>query len=350
MSDLFFNIDPVNDDLREEIRQKIDFKTKPVGALGVLEEVALKIGLIQQSSSPVLQNPVVAIFAADHGIAKEGKVSAYPQEVTWQMVQNFLRGGAAVNVFCRTHGLTPKIIDAGVAFDFPGHDLLIDRKIAKGTRNYLDKPAMSREECLKAIRHGAGLVDQWHQEGTNIIGFGEMGIGNTSSASIITSLLTGRPIEKCTGKGTGLDKKGVRQKANLLAKAIQKHELNDDPLSVLETFGGFEIAMMAGGMLRAAEYRIALIIDGFIVTAALMMAHRLYPAVLDYALFAHTSDEAGHRIQLDHLGATPMLDLGMRLGEGSGAAMAYPVIKSAVNFLNEMASFEDAGVSQGGAL
>lgn len=348
MRDLSFTINPVSNHMQEELRQKIDSKTKPVGALGVLENLALNIGLIQQSDSPGLNRPLIAVFAGDHGIASEGVVNAYPQEVTGQMVQNILRGGAAISVFCRTHNLFLRVIDAGVAFDFSGVSHLIDRKIRKGTRNYTIEPAMNREECLQAMKSGAELVKQWHEEGTNIIGFGEMGIGNTSSASVITSLVTGASIEKCTGKGTGLSEEKIAQKADILRAAMQKHDIDGNPLSILQTFGGFEIAMIAGGILKAAEQKMVMLIDGFIVTAALLIAHQLYPAVLDYVICAHESGERGHRIQLEYLAKQPVLRLEMRLGEGTGAAMAYPVIKSAVAFLNEMASFKSAGVSRGG--
>ena len=343
-----FNITVVDDSLREALQQKIDNKTKPIGALGRLEAIALQVGLIQQQPDPVLQNPLLAVFAGDHGIAKEGVVNAYPQEVTAQMVLNMVAGGAAVNVFCRTHKVTTKIVDAGVASELSADDNLIDRKIAMGTANYLEQPAMLVQECEEAIQTGAQLVDQWHKKGTNVIGFGEMGIGNTSSAAIITSLVTGESIKACTGMGTGLDKKGVSKKARVLKQAIQAHDIADNPISILRTFGGFEIAMIMGGMLQAAEHRMVILVDGFIATVAFLLACELYPEARGYGVFAHQSDEQGHRIQLEYLQAEPLLQLGMRLGEGTGAAMAYPIVRSAVNFLNEMVSFEDAGVSQGG--
>lgn len=343
-----FIISSVGDGIKENLQQKIDSKTKPVGALGGLEDIALKIGLIQQQLSPKLSQPVLAVFAGDHGIAKEGKVNAYPQEVTSQMVRNMIKGGAAVNVFCNTHGIAPKIIDAGVASDLELNKKLINRKVDYGTSNYLNVPAMSRRQCLRAIEEGSKLVDQWYRDGTNIIGFGDMGIGNTSSASIITSLITEKSIEECTGKGTGLDERGVKRKAKTLARAIKKHNIDNDPITVLQTFGGFEIAMIVGGMLQAAEHRMVIINDGFIVTAALLIAYRLYPEILDYVIFAHESGERGHHIQQDYLDGNSILHLNMRLGEGTGAATAYPIIQSAVNFLNDMASFEDAGISRGG--
>lgn len=343
-----FNISSIGDGIKKDLQQKIDSKTKPVGALGKLEDIALKIGLIQQQLSPELSQPVLAVFAGDHGIAKEGKVNAYPQEVTSQMVYNMIKGGAAVNVFCNTHAITPKIVDAGVASDLVSNKKLIDRKIDYGTSNYLDEPAMSRKQCLRAIKEGSKLVDQWYRDDTNIIGFGDMGIGNTSSASIITSLITEKSIEECTGKGTGLDEQGVKRKAKTLATAIKNHNIDYDPVTVLQTFGGFEIAMIVGGMLQAAEHRMIILNDGFIVTAALLIAYRLYPEILDYVIFAHESGERGHYIQQDYLDGNSILHLNMRLGEGTGAATAYPIIKSAVDFLNNMASFKDAGISRGG--
>src|SRR5699024_4687355 len=239
-------------------------------------------------------------------------------------------------------------IDAGVASELTDDENLIDRKIAAGTKDYTKEPAMTASQCEEAIQAGAELVSTWQQSGTNIIGFGEMGIGNTSSAAIITSLVTGQSTEACTGKGTGLDAAGVSKKARVLKQAIQAYDIADNPISILRTFGGFEIAMIAGGMLQAAEHRMVVLVDGFIATAAFLLACELYPEARGYGIFAHQSDEQGHRIQLEYLQAEPLLQLGMRLGEGTGAAMAYPIVRSAVNFLNEMASFEDAGVSQGG--
>ncbi|MCW9708061.1 nicotinate-nucleotide--dimethylbenzimidazole phosphoribosyltransferase [Fodinibius salsisoli] len=343
-----FNITVVNEGLKEALQQKIDSKTKPVGALGRLEDIALRVGLIQQRLDPELKNPLLAVFAGDHGIAAQGIVNAYPQEVTAQMVLNMVSGGAAINVFCNSHNLSAKIIDAGVAAELPAREQLLNNKIAFGTENYLEQPAMSAAQCWEAIETGAMLVDQWAEEGTNIIGFGEMGIGNTSSAAIITSLITGASIEACTGKGTGLDETGISEKVRILTKAIRAHGDQEDPVTILQTFGGFEIAMMVGGMLQAAEHRMVILVDGFIATAAFMLACEWYPDIREYGIFAHQSEVRGHQIQLEYLKAKPLLQLDMRLGEGTGAAMAYPVVQSAVNFLNDMASFEDAGVSEGG--
>lgn len=339
-----FNIQPVNKSLAEKLRHKIDFKTKPLGALGLLEDIALKIGLIQNTLEPDLKNPHIVVFAGDHGITQEG-VSAYPQEVTFQMVTNFLNGGAAINVFCKQHDIAIKVVDAGVNHDFSDHAGLINAKIGYGTKNFLLEPAMSIKQAQKAIDKGSNIVSEIYYKGCNMIGFGEMGIGNTSSASLLMHLITGCPIEECVGKGTGLTAEDLQHKIEVLSKAVNKHSFPDTPLKILATFGGFEIVEMTGAMLRAAELGMTLLIDGFIATAAFGTAVQITPDISDYAIFCHKSHERGHQKLLEYLKAKPVLDLNMRLGEGTGCAIAYPVIQSAVNFLNEMASFESAGVS-----
>lgn len=335
----------MNQTLAAELQAKIDNKTKPQGALGQLEALALQLGLIQQTLRPQLRNPRILVCAGDHGAAKAG-LSAYPQEVTWQMVQNFLAGGAAINVLARQAGMQLVVADAGVNHDFDVCNGLLDAKVAYGTASYLDGPAMTTAQCDAAMRHGANAIEAAHANGCNVIGFGEMGIGNTSSASLITHCLTGVPLADCVGRGTGLDAAGVARKLSLLTQALAAWtERSDDPHAVLARFGGFEIAMLAGAMLAAAERRMVLLIDGFIVTAALLVACKTNPAVRDCCVFAHCSDEAGHALQLQHLAATPLLQLGLRLGEGTGAALAYPLLKAACAFLDEMASFDTAGVS-----
>ncbi|MBY0339792.1 MAG: nicotinate-nucleotide--dimethylbenzimidazole phosphoribosyltransferase [Rhodocyclaceae bacterium] len=335
----------MNQTLAAELQAKIDNKTKPQGALGQLEALALQLGLIQQTLTPQLRNPRILVCAGDHGAAKAG-LSAYPQEVTWQMVQNFLAGGAAINVLARQAGMQLVVADAGVNHDFDVCNGLLDAKVAYGTASYLDGAAMTAAQCDAAMRHGANAIEAAHANGCNVIGFGEMGIGNTSSASLITHCLTGVPLADCVGRGTGLDAVGVARKLSLLTQALNAWtERNDDPRDVLARFGGFEIAMLAGAMLAAAERRMVLLIDGFIVTAALLVACKTNPAVRDCCVFAHCSDEAGHALQLQHLAATPLLQLGLRLGEGTGAALAYPLLKAACAFLDEMASFDTAGVS-----
>jgi nicotinate-nucleotide--dimethylbenzimidazole phosphoribosyltransferase len=345
MSSISFNIATPSASLKPALQAKIDTKTKPLGALGRLERLALQMGLIQQTLTPTLRNPTMMVFAGDHGAALAG-VSPFPQEVTRQMVLNFLAGGAAINVFARQNGMAVRVIDAGVNFDFGGVSGLIDAKTAMGTRNFLQEPAMTAEQCQAALNKGAELARQEIAAGSNVLGFGEMGIGNTSSAAILTSKLCKLPLAQCVGRGTGLDDAGLQRKRDLLAEAVGKHAVGDDPLAVLAAFGGFEIAMMAGAMMAAAEKGALLLVDGYIATSALLVAKCLYPAILDYCVFAHESGEPGHAMQLASLGVEPLLSLEMRLGEGTGAALSYPLVLAAVNFLNEMASFESAGVSE----
>ena len=329
------------------LQRKIDHKTKPLGALGQLEQVALRLGRMQQTLTPTLTQPHILVFAGDHGAAKVG-VSAFPQDVTWQMVENFLAGGAAINVFARHNGLSIQVIDCGVAHDFGVRDGLVDAKQGPGTANYVVEPAMSAEACAAALARGRALAHERADAGCNVVGFGEMGIGNTASASLITHALTGTPLIDCIGRGTGLDDAGLTRKRELLTQAVARAALpaNAPAERVLAEFGGFEIVTMAGAMLGAAERGMILLVDGFIVTSALLAASRLAPEVVDYCIFCHRSAEPGHLAQLDALGADPLLDLGLRLGEGTGAALAWPLVKAAAGFLNEMASFESAGVAE----
>ncbi|MFA7292515.1 MAG: nicotinate-nucleotide--dimethylbenzimidazole phosphoribosyltransferase [Rhodocyclaceae bacterium] len=347
-----FNIARPDTGLAAALQHKIDFKTKPQGALGQLERLALQVGLIQQTLTPSLEAPHIAVFAGDHGAAKAG-VSAFPQDVTWQMVENFLAGGAAINVFARANGLGLKIVDAGVAHDFGPRDGLVDAKVAPGTRNYIEEAAMTPAERDTAIARGAALARELAASGCKVLGFGEMGIGNTAAASLITHYLTGTPLDECIGRGTGLDDPGLTRKRALLKQAAERAGLPADAKgssehaqAVLAEFGGFEIAMMAGAMLGAAEAGMVLLIDGFIVGSAFLVAARIEPNILPYAVFCHRSAEPGHQAQLKALDAEPLIDLGLRLGEGTGAALAWPLVKAAAAFLNEMASFESAGVSE----
>jgi len=340
-----FDIIAPDQGLVAALQHKIDQKTKPRGSLGQLEKLALQAGLIQQRLDPQFSQPHLLVFAGDHGAARVG-VSAYPQEVTWQMVENFLAGGAAINVFARHNGLRLTIVDAGVAHDFGRRPGLIDAKVAPGTANFIDEAAMTAAQCELAIARGAEIVGNLAGKGCNIVGFGEMGIGNTAAASLLTHCLTGAPLADCVGRGTGLDDAGLQKKRALLEQARQRLRPGGDaPLAVLAEFGGFEIAMMVGAMLAAAEARMLLLIDGFIVGAAALVAARLFPALTDYCVFCHRSAEPGHTAQLRALGGEPLLDLGLRLGEGTGAALALPLVQAAVAFLNEMASFESAGVT-----
>ncbi|MHB8427843.1 MAG: nicotinate-nucleotide--dimethylbenzimidazole phosphoribosyltransferase [Acidiferrobacterales bacterium] len=339
------DIRPVSRALAKTLQHKIDNKTKPLGALGKLETLALRVGLIQNTLTPRLQQPVMLVFAGDHGITEAG-VSPYPQAVTQQMVLNFLNGGAAINVLARQNGIALRVIDAGVNADFHAHPALIDAKIAKGTRNFLAQPAMTREQCEAALEKGAELAEREIRRGSNVMGFGEMGIGNTSSAAALMSILGGFSVEECVGRGAGLDDAGLVRKREVIRQAVARHSVANDPKAALAAFGGFEIAMMAGAMLQAAQSQTLLLIDGFIVTAALLVASKLDPAILDYCVFSHQSDESGHALLLQYFKAEPLLQLNMRLGEGTGSAVAYPLLLAAVNFLNDMASFESAGVSK----
>ncbi|MCF0063323.1 nicotinate-nucleotide--dimethylbenzimidazole phosphoribosyltransferase [Dyadobacter chenwenxiniae] len=331
--------------LADQIQHKIDFKTKPTGALGMLEKLAFQIAQIQQTLTPELKKPHIIVFAASHGIAAHA-VSAYPAEVTAQMVLNFLNGGAAINVFTRQHGIALLVVDAGVNYDFGKNEKLIDAKVGFGTNNILTSPAMSAIECDACLQRGREIVGDVRATGCNVIGFGEMGIGNTSSAALMMSKLLDLPLEDCVGKGTGLSDEQMSAKLAILHQAMQNHaDLDNNPLRVLQTFGGFEIAMMCGAMLEAADRGMVVLVDGFIASVAYLTAFRMHAKISQHAVFCHESSEKGHEILLRSLNATPILRLGMRLGEGTGCAVAYPVLQSAVAFLNEMASFESAGVS-----
>jgi nicotinate-nucleotide--dimethylbenzimidazole phosphoribosyltransferase len=350
---LDFVIPPLESVLSPDLQTKINQKTKPLGSLGQLETLALQIGLCQNSLTPQLIQPSILIFAADHGIAAAG-VSAYPQAVTAQMVANFLAGGAAISVFAKQHDLNLLVVDAGVNADLPPHPKLINAKLAKGTANFLNQPAMNQVECLRAIQAGADLVMQQFALGCNCIGFGEMGIGNTSSAALLMHCLTGLPLAQCVGRGTGLNDAQLACKLAVLQQALLgwSEFVNLDvgvptspqPTEILARFGGFEIAMMVGAYLKAAEYSMVIMVDGFIASSALLVASCLYPTVLDYCVFSHVSNEQGHQALLQHFNARPLLNLDLRLGEGSGIALAYPLLQSAVLFLNDMASFSEAGV------
>ncbi|MCG8410493.1 MAG: nicotinate-nucleotide--dimethylbenzimidazole phosphoribosyltransferase [Bacteroidales bacterium] len=327
----------------EKLKHKIDLKTKPIGSLGKLEDVALKIGSIQNTLSPEIKKPTMLIFAADHGLADEG-VSPFPKEVTHQMVLNFLNGGAAISIFCKQNGLNLKVVDAGVDYDFPEETNIIHAKIDCGTKNILKSPAMSEALCLECMTKGKEIVSEEFTNGCNTIGFGEMGIGNTSSAALIMNKITGYSIEECTGPGTGHNNEGLRKKIEILKKASELYNPKNAH-EILATYGGFEIAMMVGAMLQAKEHGMLLMVDGFISTSAFLVAHAINPSILDNAIFCHVSQERGHKLMHKYLNVEALVSLNMRLGEGSGAAVAFPIIKSGVTFLNEMASFEDAGVS-----
>ncbi len=328
-------------ELAASLARRIDSLTKPLGALGRLEALMLQLGLLQGRCDPRLHHAQAVVFAADHGLARRG-VSSYPSEVTAQMVENFLAGGAAISVLTRTHGLALTVVDAGVRGERTPRPGLIVRPVAQGTADALLGPAMTPDQCVQALELGREVVRGLPG---NAVVLGEMGIGNTSSAALLVARLTGQPLVSCTGRGTGLDEAGLARKLAVLEQVGERHAHARAPLESLAAFGGFEIAALAGAMLQAAHERRLIVVDGFIVTAALLVAHALRPAVLEACVFAHCSDEAGHRLALRHLGAEPLLDLGMRLGEGSGAALAWPLIASAALLLEGMASFDSAGVS-----
>ena len=343
-----FNLSAPDNAILPALRHAIDRKTKPIGALGQLEALALQIGWVQQTLSPELKRPSLTIFAADHGLARAG-VSAYPAEVTPQMVFNFLAGGAATNSFARQNGFAFLVVDAGVNFDFSADLPLRHEKVAHGTANCLEGPAMSREQALRCLETGRRIAQEEVAQGSNVLAFGEMGIGNTSTATLLSHLLADLPIAACTGRGTGLDDEGLTRKvATLQAVAERVGPGPHDALTVLAEVGGFEVAMMTGAMLGSAEKGALILVDGFIATAALLAAMQIAPAVRDYAVFGHRSQEGGHPLLLAYLKATPLLQLDLRLGEGSGAVLAFPLLQAACGFLNEMASFESAGVSDKG--
>lgn len=340
-----FAIQPVSSKLAPAIRKKIDTKTKPVGSLGKLENIALKISLIQETTEPKIDNPHIIVFAGDHGIANEG-VSAFPQEVTYQMVYNFINGGAAINVFSNQHHIKLQVVDAGVKFDFGNSPLLTHAKIGWGTKSFLHEPAMTVDEYEQAVLKGAEIVKKVGQENCNLIGFGEMGIGNTSAASIIMSLVCNIPLKECVGKGTGMEGSLLLGKIKILEQALSHHKIDTNNIKeVLTTFGGFEMVMMYGAMLQAAEMKMAIVVDGFIATAVFLAAHKQHPEIIDFAIFSHCSDERGHKAMLDFLKTSPLLNLGLRLGEGTGCALCYPLIQSALKMMSHMASFESAGIS-----
>ena len=329
--------------LQADIQKKIDNLNKPKGSLGRLEELAMQICLIQQTLEPSLDHPCHLLFGGDHGIEREG-VSVSPREVTWQQMINFTRGGGGVNMFCRQHGFKLRIVDVGVDYDLSGVDGIINRKIARGTKNFLYEPAMSEAEYNQAIQTGSDLVDDCIAEGCQILSIGEMGIANTSPSSIWMHLFGNIPLEDCIGAGAGLDTPGIRHKFEVLNKAVERFKASSfDPLSY---FGGFEMIAAIGAMLRAAVKHLVILVDGFIMTACAIAAIRLNPAAQDYMIFTHQGDESGHKKMLDIVGAKPLLNLGLRLGEGTGALCAFPIVDSAVRMMNEMNNFDKAKITK----
>jgi nicotinate-nucleotide--dimethylbenzimidazole phosphoribosyltransferase len=324
--------------------RRLDILTKPLGALGRLEALAAQVCAVQGTLSPTIAAPHVLVFAGDHGAADRG-VSAYPRAVTAQMVANFLSGGAAINVLARVEGLGLSVVDAGVDAAFEPHSCLIDAKIRRGTRDYVAEPAMTPSECHDALSRGRAIAARIAATGSNTLVLGEMGIGNTASATLLMHGLTGRSLDLCVGRGTGLDDAGVARKLAILKSARARAPGVSDAVGLLTEFGGYEIAMLVGCLLGGAAARQVLVVDGFTVSVAAALAGQLDRRVLDYCVFGHRSAEQAHRALLGHLGVEPFLDLGLRLGEGTGGALAIPLLRAAAALFTEMATFESAGVS-----
>ena len=340
-----FHIEKPDENLRPSIIDKINNLTKPKGSLGRLEEIALQIALIQQTLTPALHKPQNIIFAADHGIVDEG-VSLSPKEVTWQQLSNFLHGGAGVNFLCRQHGFELKIVDAGVDYDLPYEKGIIDMKVRRGTRNYLYEAAMTQEEMELCIERGAEVVRRCHEEGSDVLSFGEMGIGNTSSSSLWMTYFTGIPLEQCVGAGSGLNQQGIRHKYEVLKRSMENYNGDGSATDIIRYFGGLEMVMAVGAMLQAAELKMLILVDGFIMTNCMLAAMQLCPAVKDYAIFGHCGDESGHKLILEYMQAKPLINLGLRLGEGTGAICVYPLVDSAVRMINEMDNFAHASITK----
>lgn len=338
-----FDLTPLSPTFRTEVLKRLDNLAKPKGSLGRLEEIALQVCLIKETTLPRIQHPHHLLFSADHGIETEG-VSKTPKCVTWQQTLNFQKQGTAIAFLCRQHGIELSVIDAGVDYDFPPDSGIIDCKIRKGTHNYLHEAAMSQTECQLAIERGAEQVDRVYAQGCDLISFGEMGVANTSSSALWAHLFTDHPLAKCVGAGSGLDDAGIQHKLTILQQALEKYPGTPAPLEVMSYFGGFEMVMAVGAMLRAAELRLPILIDGFIMTACLLAASQLHPTILEYAIYGHEGDEQGHALLLQYLRAKPILQLGMRLGEGTGALVAYPIVQSATLMMTEMHTWK--GIDQ----
>jgi len=340
-------IKPVDQALLASAQALLDNKTKPLGSLGRLEEFARRYAAISGSMKPALGKKVIFTFAGDHGVAAEG-VSAFPPEVTPQMVLNFLIGGAGVNVLARHAGAEVRVVDMGVNFDFGTTAGLIDRKVARGTQNLAKGPAMSRVEAVKALEAGIALAVEAKAEGVTLLGTGDMGIANTTPSSAIIAAISGRSVRELTHRGTGINDEALERKIKAIEQGLAVNRPDPaDPLDVLAKVGGFEIAGIAGLVLGSAAAGIPVVVDGFISTAGALIASELHPSVRDYIFAAHQSVEIGHSVMLDRIGAEPILDLKLRLGEGTGAALAMMLIEAGVKVLHEMASFADAGVSKG---
>ena len=339
-----FDIQPVDRRMVPAVQQKIDNLNKPKGSLGRLEELAMQLCLVQQTLSPRLSHPCHLLLGGDHGIEREG-VSVSPREVTWQQMVNFTHGGGGVNMFCRQHGFKLHIVDVGVDYDLSSVPGIIHQKIARGTRNFRYEAAMNDDEFNRTLEVGVSLVDNCYSEGCNMVSIGEMGIANTSPSSIWMHRFCHIPLQECIGAGAGLDNAGIRHKYEILSEA----DANCPATSIADViryFGGFEMVAAIGAMLRSAELHLIILIDGFIMTACALAATQLYPAAQDYMIFTHCGDESGHRRMLDSMGAKALLNLGLRLGEGTGALCAFPIVDSACRMINEMNNFKDAEITK----
>lgn len=339
-----FKINKPDEAIRAELQFKIDNLTKPRGSLGVIEDLAMQVGWVQQTLSPSLNHPCHIVFAADHGITESG-VSPSPKEITWQQAINFSNGGGGINVFVKQHNFQLLLVDSGVDYDFAPEDGIIDKKIQKGTRNFLHEAAMTKEEMKIAIDAGAQIVDQCHQEGCNIISFGELGIGNTSPSSVWMNKLTGIDLALCVGSGSGWASESTKRKCSILTQAVENYQGDHSTEDIMRYFGGYEMVMAVGGMLRAAELGMLVLIDGFIMTNCLLMASKFSPEIIHYAIFGHQGEETGHKLLLDHMGAQALLQVRFRLGEGTGAVCAFPLVDSGVRMINEMQSFHTVEVA-----
>ncbi|ETX11255.1 nicotinate-nucleotide--dimethylbenzimidazole phosphoribosyltransferase [Marinomonas ushuaiensis DSM 15871] len=346
-----FTIQAPSSSIESALQQKIDNKTKPLGALGELESIAFQLGKIQNSITPDVSKAKMIVFAADHGVVAQG-ISLFPQEVTPQMVMNFLLGGAAVSVFCDQHNVPLRVVDVGVNAKLDEHPLLGARKVAFSSKDFSQEAAMTSAEAVQAIQAGVYEANLAIDDGVNLLMFGEMGIGNTCVSSCMMTALIGISAADSAGRGTGLDPAGVSHKASIIEQSLQRAEqatgqaMTDwNAQTLAEQVGGFEILAMAGAMLQSAERQTAFVVDGFICSVALLFAQKVEPNVREFAVFAHQSNEKAHKTLLEHFNAEPILSLDLRLGEGSGAILAYPLIQSACVFLNKMASFKSAGVS-----
>ncbi len=340
-----YHIEALDEFFRKTAQDRIDSLAKPVGSLGKLEGVARKVANIQNTLNPELKNPHHILFVADHGITEEG-VSPSPKEITWQQALNITQNGAGINIFTEQHQFNLLIVDSGTDYDFPEDINIIDRKVRKGTQNFLHEAALTPDEVNLALTYGEEIVDLVANNDCNILSIGELGIGNTSVASIWMSLLTSIPLQQCVGTGSGLSEEFTLRKYDILQQAIDRYTGSLTPMTIMSEFGGLEMIMAVGAMLRAAELKMIILIDGFLMSNSLLMASKINPEVEQYAIFSHKSEERGHTLLLEYLGVEPLLHLNFCLGEGTGAVCAYPLIESSVRMMNQMKSFEESRISR----